>query len=105
MVKHAARRKAQALHHLLLQKEKAEEERLAKKRQKAAERAQELAKEQAGSDGAVKALDGVKFTGTFGVSFANAGKDEDMTLDEPDCAPGQLMKSARKQNALKISKQ
>eukprot|EP00961_Rhodomonas_salina_P173129 2334598-Rhodomonas_salina.1 len=104
MVKHAARRKAQGLHKLLLEKEAAEQARLEKKKQKNAERMREQAAAKAGSDGNVKALDGVKFTGTFGVNFEAAGKDAEMTLDEVE-EPGALMKSTRKKDATKISKQ
>ncbi len=109
MVKHAARRKRQGLHQLLLDKEAKEQEKLEKNRKKAAERAAQLAKEKIGSDGAVNALNAVKFSGTFGVNFqeaaAAAGKEEEMTLEDGVVGPSGLMKSTRKKDALKISKQ
>lgn len=53
-----------------VEQERMMEEKQAKKRQKNLDKKQEMLAASAGANGEVAALDGVRFTGTFGVAFA-----------------------------------
>jgi hypothetical protein len=97
--------------------EAADEAKREAKRQKAAEKRQRELAAAAGSNGQVAALDGVRFSGTFGVSFAqepkmtkqglrNARKEGAlMETEDDEEARGQMsVESARKKAGFEVAR-
>ena len=82
-MKHKNRKKRDAHHQFLLDREKELLEKQEKKRERLREKREMLAGETAGENGEVRALDAVKFKGSFGVNFAD-GKNKISHGDDDD---------------------
>mmetsp|Transcript_34589 Transcript_34589/g.85068 ORF Transcript_34589/g.85068 Transcript_34589/m.85068 type:complete len:141 (-) Transcript_34589:403-825(-) len=107
MVKHAARRSLQGLHNYLVDREAKDKARLERNARKREEKKQQMAVDSAGEGGVVKALDGVKFKGEFGVDFDKTRRQStvsvaDVEMDGEDKVV--LCKSVRKQRGIELSK-
>ena len=97
MVKCKTRRRRNALHEFCLEQEAAALAKKEAKRLKNEERRQAEQSAAAGADGQVAALDGVRYGGKFGVSFADtpastaAGGKDDEQMDTEDDAEKKKM--------------
>jgi hypothetical protein len=105
MVKHKARKCLQGLHNYLLDREEKEKTKLEKAAKKREEKRQQMILETAGEGGNVKALEGVRFNGSFGVNFSqnpDNGNQEDVEMEEEGAF--KMCKSVRKQAGLAVAK-
>ena len=109
MVKHKARKCLQGLHNYLMDREEKDKVRLEKAAKKREEKRQQMIMETTGEGGDVKALDGVRFKGSFGVNFSGSGSktshadnQEDVQMEEEGAF--RICRSVRKQAGLALAK-
>jgi hypothetical protein len=109
MVKHKARKCLQGLHNYLLDREEKDKVRLEKAAKKREEKRQQMIMDTVGEGGDVKALDSMRFKGSFGVSFPGGGSkksnmDDGQDVEMEEEGAFKLCKSVRKQAGLAVAK-
>eukprot|EP00960_Hanusia_phi_P001567 45279-Hanusia_phi.AAC.1 len=113
-MKHKNRKRREAHHQFMLEHESKLLEKQEKKRERLREKRGTLGGETAGVNGEVKALDAVKFKGSFGVNFDNGKNqnsqdddDEDLDMMEEDNTPEDAKRAdleRRRKTVTEISK-
>jgi hypothetical protein len=109
MVKHKARKCLQGLHNYLLDREDKDKTRLERAAKKREEKKQQMIMEAVGEGGDVKALDSMRFKGSFGVNFPggdskNSNMDDGQDVDMEEEGIFKMCKSVRKQAGLAVAK-